>query len=315
MKRRKFIASAALGSLAIGLTSSGKNPSLPETPVPKRTLGKTGDQLSVIGFGGIMLNDNSQEFANNLVSKAFDKGINYFDIAPSYGNAIGKLGPALKPYLNKCSLACKTTERSSQGAEKELNESLAAMKTDYFDLYQLHALSSIDEVEKAFAPGGAMEVFLKAKEQGKIRFIGFSAHSEDAALTAMKKYNFDTILFPLNFNCWHHGHFGPQAFEMAKSKGMGILALKAMALTLLKPGEPKLYKNVWYRPLVDKEMADLALRYTLSMEVTSAIPPGEEEFFWQAVKTVQNMKPVTNDEIERLMTFVPDNPPLFSNIS
>jgi predicted aldo/keto reductase-like oxidoreductase len=312
MKRRRFLENAALGGLALGLSSFGKNSDTSGAAIPKRKLGKTGEQLSVIGFGGIMLNDNSQEYANEMVTKAFKAGINYFDVAPSYGNALGKLGPALKSYRQDCFLACKTMERSAQGAEKELNESLAALYTDHFDLYQLHALSSVDEVEKAFAPGGAMEVFVKAREKGKIRFLGFSAHSEDAALLAMKKFDFDTILYPINFNCWMNGHFGPKAFEEAKSRGMGILALKAMAMTLLKPGETKPYKNVWYRPVQDEEMAKLALRYTLSKEVTAAIPPGDAEFFWKAIEVVKDLQPVTQADIERLSALVSDKPPLFS---
>lgn len=312
MKRRKFIENAALGSLALGLSSFESSADRTHSSVPKRKLGKTGEQLSILGFGGIILNDNSQEYANELVAKVFDSGINYFDIAPSYGNALPKLGPALKSYRKDCFLACKTMERSAGGAEKELNDSLKSLYTDHFDLYQLHALSSVDEVEKAFAPGGAMEIFVKAREQGKIRFLGFSAHNEDAALLAMSKFDFDTILYPLNFNCWINGDFGPQAFETAKSKGMGILALKAMAMTHIKEGETKPYKNVWYKPVEDDEMAGLALRYTLSKEVTAAIPPGDAKFFWKAMEIIRDLKPITQSEIQKLNAFVAGNPPIFT---
>jgi len=312
MKRRKFLENAALGSLALGLTSFEKDRNKTHTEFPKRKLGKTGESLSIIGFGGIILNDNPQEYANEIVAKAFNSGINYFDIAPSYGNALPKLGPALKSYRKDCFLACKTMERTAQGAEKELNESLQALQTDHFDLYQLHALSSTDEVEKAFAPGGAMEVFNKAREKGKVRFLGFSAHDEEAALLAMSKFDFDTILYPINFNCWMNGDFGPRAFETAKSKGMGILALKAMAMTHIKAGETKPYKNVWYRPVEDDDMAGLALRYTLSKEVTAAIPPGDAQFFWKALEIVRDLKPITQSEIDRLNAFATGNPPLFT---
>ena len=313
MKRRKFIENAALGSMALGLSSfKGFKPVL-NNPVPKRTLGKTGEKLSIIGFGGIMLNDNPQEYANELVAKAFDAGINYFDIAPSYGNAQHKLGPALRSYRDKCFLACKTLERDVAGAEKQLHESLTIFGTDHFDLYQLHALSSIEEVEKVFGPNGAMELFLKARQQGKIRHIGFSAHSVDAALLAMSKFDFDSILFPLNFNCWNNGDFGPQVYDIAKSKGMGILALKAMALTLLKEGETKPYKNVWYKPVQDDKLTRLALRYTLSKEVTAAIPPGDAEFFWKAVEVAGSFKPITQAETELLTSLASGNPPLFKH--
>jgi len=199
------------------------------------------------------------------------------------------------------------------GAEKQLNESLSIFNTDHFDLYQLHALSSVDEVEKVFAPGGAMEVFVKARQQGKVKYLGFSAHSVDAAMLAMQKFNFDTILFPINFNCWQQGDFGPQVYDMARSKGMGILALKAMALTLLKEGEAKLYKNVWYRPVQDDQLVKLALRYTLSKEITAAVPPGDAEFFWKAIEVASDFKPITTAEIDLLDNLVSGNPPLFTH--
>ena len=313
MKRREFIQDAALGSLALGLTSFGANQAADEPAIPKRTLGKTGEKLSVIGFGGILLNNNPQEFANDIVAKAFDAGINYFDVAPSYGNAQERMGPAFKPYRDKCFLACKTTERSAAGAEKELHESLNLLQTDHFDLYQLHAITRLDDVETAFGPGGAMEVFVKAKQQGKVKYLGFSAHSVEAALLAMSKFDFDTILFPINFKCWKSGDFGPQVYEMAKSKGMGILALKAMAYTNLKDGEAKPYKNVWYRPVEDDVLLKLAMRYTLSKEVTAASPPGDAGFFWKAVDIARNFQPITATETELLDQLALKNPPLFKH--
>ncbi len=312
MKRRTFVRNSALGSLALGLPLDViSNPEALE--IPRRLLGKTGEKLSIIGFGGIMLNDNTQESANEFVAKAYDAGINYFDISPEYGNAQEKLGLALRSYRGNCFLACKTQKRDAAEAEKQLNESLKAFNTDHFDLYQLHALSSTDEVEKAFAPGGAMEVFVRAREQGKVRFLGFSAHDVDAALLAMKKFDFDSILFPINFNCWKNGDFGPQVYDIARSKGMGILALKAMALTTLGEGEKKLYKNVWYRPVQDDELTRLALRYTLSKELTAAIPPGDAGFFWKAVDVAHNFKPISAPENEALTKLATGEPPLFSH--
>src|SRR5512145_793298 len=101
MKRRTFVRNSALGSLALGLSFEGISNSVPSA-LPRRLLGKTGEKLSIIGFGGIMLNDNTQEFANEFVAGAYDAGINYFDISPEYGNAQEKLGLALRSYRNKC---------------------------------------------------------------------------------------------------------------------------------------------------------------------------------------------------------------------
>ena len=313
MKRRLFLRNSALGTLALtipAIRSFGNNFS-PDYNLPRRVLGKTGEKLSVIGFGGIMLNDNPQDFANELVAKSYELGVNYYDIAPGYGNAQERLGPALKPYRKSCFLACKTQKRNAAEAQIELEDSLRKLETDHFDLYQLHALSSVNEVEQVFAPGGAMEVFVKAKKEGKVKHLGFSAHSVDAALLAMKNFDFDSILFPINFACWNTGNFGPQVFAEAQKRGMGILALKAMALTRLEQGEQKLYKNVWYRPVTDEEVMKMALKYTLSKNITAAVPPGQNTLFLKALEFMNGYQPITDTETQKLLTLAETTKPVF----
>lgn len=313
MKRRAFIRNTAVGSLAVTLPAmnSFAEIKLFENSIPRRKLGRADDKLSILGFGGIMLNKNSQEFANENISKAFDSGINYFDVAPGYGDAQDRMGPALKPYRDKCFLACKTTKRDKQGSEDELNQSLQKLQTDHFDLYQLHALTTVDEVNRAFAPDGAMETFLKARQEGKVRLLGFSAHSEEAALRALELFDFDTILFPLNFVCWHTGNFGPRVYEKAKSRNMGILALKSMALTTLKKGEAKVFPNCWYRPVMDDDTLHMAFRYTLSLDITAAVSPGEAKLFWKGVDIARSYTPITDGEREKLLALAKETEPVF----
>ncbi len=313
MKRRIFIRNSALGAMALtipAIRSFGNNFSS-NYQIPKRVLGKTGEKLSVIGFGGIMLNDNTQDFANEIVAKAYELGVNYYDVAPNYGNAQEKLGPALKPYRKNCFLACKTHERTAEGAQKNLDDSLTKLETDHFDLYQLHALSSVGDVEKVFAKGGAMETVVKAKKDGKIKHVGFSAHSVDAALLAMKSYDFDSILFPINFVCWNAGNFGPQVFAEAEKRGMGILALKAMALTPLEQGEAKYDKNVWYRPIQDEQIMKMALKYTLSKNITAAVPPGKNTLFLKALEFMNEYQPISEKETTELLTLAKATKPIF----
>lgn len=312
MERRIFLRNTGIGGLALTLPSF-VNPEkkLSDKPVPRRKLGRMDDHLSILGFGGIMLNNNPQEFANENISKAFDHGINYYDVAPSYGNAQERMGPALKPYRDRSFLACKTTKRDKAGAEGELNNSLEKLMTDHFDLYQLHALTTVEEVDRAFAKDGAMEAVLQAKRDGKIRHIGFSAHSVGAALHAMELFDFDTILFPFNFVCWNTGNFGPQVFEKAKERNMGILALKSMALTKLKKGEDKVFPNCWYRPVMDEETLKMAFRYTLSLDITAAVSPGAAELFWKGVEIARNFTPLKNKEREKLLALAKDTEPVF----
>ena len=252
MERRDFIKQAAIATAAVAsrrqMTASAVTPS---KPIARRTLGKTGEQLSIIGFGGIVVMDEETGAASNIVAEAVDRGVNYFDVAPSYGNAQERLGPALAPYRNKCFLACKTEGRMKDDSRAQLEESLRLLKTDHLDLYQFHALTKMSDLDKVLGPGGAMETMEAAKKEGKIRYIGFSVHSVETALAAMDRYNFDTVLFPVNWVLFSQANFGPQILKRAQEKKMGILALKGMAKTVWtaeqKPHHPQ-PKRSWPCP-------------------------------------------------------------------
>ena len=142
----------------------------------KRILGSTGKMLSVIGFGGIIVMDETRKDAATYVARAVDRGINYFDVATQYGNAQEILGPALKPYRKDVFLACKTLDRTKKGSKKELYNSLKKLRTSYFDLYQFHGVKTSDEVTQILGPDGALETFIEAKDKGLIRYLGFTAH-------------------------------------------------------------------------------------------------------------------------------------------
>ena len=293
-------------------TSSGEAAKL--APIAQRPLGKTGERLSIIGMGGIVIMNVRQSRANNLVAEAFERGINYFDVAPFYGDAQQRLGPALEPYRKRSFLACKTDERTKRGAQEELEESLRLLRTDHFDLYQFHYLTTLDDVETVFGLDGAMETFQAAKQAGKVRFLGFSAHSVEAALAAMDRYEFDTILFPINFVLFSQANFGPQVLEKAQQKGMGILALKAMAKTTW----PKTMKEsqrpnpkCWYRPAALPEEASFGLRWTLSKPITAAVPPGDEKYFRLAMDVAQSFTPIKPEEEKSLMARAAGVEPIF----
>ena len=278
MDRRGFIKTAVAAGLAAGMAPAAAAAPM---PLPRRPLGRTGENLSVIGFGGIVVMGKEQRHADRSVARAVEEyGINYFDVAPSYGDAEERLGPALEPYRKRCFLACKTTEDTAGGAGRELHDSLRRMRTDYFDLYQLHALKSLEEVETIFGPKGAMETFLKAREEGKIRFLGFSAHSAEAAISAMERFDFDTILFPVNYAMWTRGNFGPEVIARAREKGMGILSLKTLCRGKWPEGVERTHPPCWYQPVTDPGEMDLALSFAFSRGATAVLPPGNEELFW-----------------------------------
>jgi len=304
MKRRTFLRQAAFTAATVASASQMHAAKTPGNPIPRRTLGKTGEKLSIIGFGGIVVMDESPGASANIVAEAVDRGINYFDIAPSYGNAQERLGPALAPYRKNVFLACKTEGRTKDDSRKQLEESLRLLKTDHVDLYQFHALTKMKELDQVLGPGGAMETMEAAKKEGKIRYIGFSVHSQETALAALDRYNFDTILFPVNWVLFTQADFGPKILKKAQEKQMGILALKAMAKTVWPADQKQNHPEpkCWYQPAGYPDEASLGLRWTLSHPITAAIPPGDEKFFRLAMDVAQNFKPLEAHEEQALLS-------------
>jgi len=315
MRRRDFIKASALAAPMLSIFPADLTSITREAAagkIEKRSLGRTGEMLSIIGFGGIVVMNATPEESSAAVKLAIDSGINYFDVAPSYGDAEIKLGPALEPYRKDVFLACKTGKRTKAEAREELEKSLKNLRTDHFDLYQHHAVTSLEDVNKILGPGGAMETFLEARKEGKIRYIGFSAHSVEAAMALMAGFDFDTILFPFNYATWNAGNFGPQVMARAQEKKMGILALKAMAKgPWLEGADRTKYPKCWYEPLISEEDIKMGLRFTLSHPVTAAVPPGDAELFKIALNLRNEIKPLTKAEIADIKTKAAAGVPLF----
>ena len=318
MRRRDFLKSTLAAGVAANLgvfpPSSSAPATTPGSTLPRRPY-KDGVELSILGCGGIVVMGNSHEGAAKLVAEAVDAGVNYFDVAPSYGDGEAEvtLGTALEPFREKVFLACKTLRRDAGGAEEELHRSLDRLHTDRFDLYQFHAVTSRDDVEAIFAPAGALEAFLDARRKGLIRFIGFSAHSETAALAMMERFPFDSLLFPVNVVCYHRGNFGPRVLAEAKRRNVARLALKALAHTPWPPDADRPYPKCWYKPVDDPEAARSTLRFTLSEDVTAAIPPGDERLFRLALRLAKEFTPLTPEERELVLASTEGLEPLFTS--
>lgn len=313
MERREFLKQAAITAATVASATQAHASKTPSQPIAHRALGKTGEHLSIIAFGGIVVMNETPGESTNIVAEAVDRGINYFDVAPSYGNAQERLGPALAPYRKNVFLACKTEGRTKDESRKQLEESLRLLQTDHVDLYQFHALTKMTELDKVLGPGGAMETMEAAKKEGKIRYIGFSVHSAETAVAAMERYPFDTILFPLNFVLYAQAGFGPQILKKAQEKQMGILALKSMAKTVWAPDQKKNHPEpkCWYQPAAYPQEASLGLRWTLGHPITAAIPPGDERYFRLAMDVAQNYKPIDSGEEQALLKGAQGVEPIF----
>jgi len=312
MKRRSFLktVSGAVGGATLGVPatlvgepSASKTGEEKAAGLPRRALGRTGMSVSIVGFPGLALVHDDQERCTAAIHDAFRRGVNYFDVAPAYGkgDAEIKMGIGLQGIdRGSIVLACKTRMRDKQGAREELERSLERLKTPHFDLYQLHALRRPEEVRQALGPGGAIETFLEAKEEGKVRHLGFSAHTTKAALTAMEHFRFDTVMFPINFVEFFTLGFGKPILELAQEQGAAVLAIKPMCRGAWPEGVEKT-RRWWYRPVEDDKEIDLALRFTLSQSpVAAGLPPAFLDLADKAIEAAHLFRPVTEAETGRL---------------
>ncbi|MCX8037311.1 MAG: aldo/keto reductase [Candidatus Sumerlaeia bacterium] len=307
MRRRDFFKAAAAAAAFPHLVPASETApaikaasSSNAAQLQKRPYGKTGLELSIIGFSGLMLNRMEQADCNRIVAEAFERGVNYYDVAPAYGSAEVKLGPALEPYRKKIILGCKTKARTREEAEAEFKRSLERLKTDYFDIYQFHHLVSIErDVDRIFGAGGAMEFFQTMKKEGRIRFIGFSAHTVESAMAALDRYQFDHVMFPFNFASMLKAGFGTQVMEKALKKGVCCLAIKPgvrgkWPSEEVRKASPN--SRNWYQPLETREEAEWGYRFTLSRPVTVAMPPADATLFRMALDIGNGFRPLVGDE-------------------
>ena len=272
-------------------------------------LGKTELEVSRIVFGGIVCMDELQSDADRYVSYAVDAGVNYFDIAPSYGNSEEKFGPAFKPYRKNCILGCKTTERTAKGARAELEKSLKTLRTDYFDIYQIHGLIKGEEARQIFAEDGALKTFLEAKKEGLIRHIGLTAHSEEIAIEALSKFDFETVMFPINWALHLGNVLGMRLPEECNERNIGLIAIKALAHRKWRNGEREAsFPKSWCKTIYnDDRLGICAMKYALSRGADALVPPGNFEQFDFMVKHFSEClaNPLNEEDIDYLKASMP----------
>jgi aryl-alcohol dehydrogenase-like predicted oxidoreductase len=199
--------------------------------IPKRTLGKTGVEVTCIGLGGegVLRTFGREQEARELIAKALDLGINYLESARAYSGSEAYYGQALGERRKEVFLASKAHERSAQGAWAQLHETLANMRTDWLDLWQVHDVRTQQDLETIFGPGGAIEAFDRAKREGKVRFIGVTGHENPGVLLqAFDLYDFDTVLMPVNPAEATWASFPETVLPEAEARGMGIVGMKVL---------------------------------------------------------------------------------------
>lgn len=231
MKRRSFFGSAVAGlSIAAGSARASR---LKAGDVPKRTFGKTGEKLTLVGQAGGRFPLCTFDQAKAITRRSYELGLNYFDNAHSYWNGRSEVvyGEALEDVRKEVFLTTKSVKRTRKEAEEELHKSLKRLKTDYLDLWQIHSVKSDEDLKAIFAPGGAIEAFEAAKKAGKCRYIGFTGHHDpEAHLEMLRLYkDFDTILMPLNPADPSYLSFEQKVLPEAQKQNLGIQGMKSTA--------------------------------------------------------------------------------------
>lgn len=197
--------------------------------IPKRQLGKTGVQVTILGLGGegVLRTYGYDREAYALINRALDLGINYFESARAYSGSESYYGKALKERRQEIFLTSKSHARDKKGAREHLQETLRTMKTDHLDLWQVHDVRTQQDIGEIFGPDGALEAFRKAREKGQTRFIGVTGHHDPHILQqCIRLFDFDTVLLPVNPAEPSYRSFLEQVIPLAQDKGMGIVGMK-----------------------------------------------------------------------------------------
>jgi aryl-alcohol dehydrogenase-like predicted oxidoreductase len=268
----------------------------------RRRLGRTGHESSVAILGAAAFWDSTEDVVAGAFAMAVAAGVNHLDIAPQYGMAEDLAGNVLPEYRERLFVGCKTLERTASAARAQLERSLGKLRTDRFDLYQLHAVTTDDELAAALAPGGAAEALVRAREEGLVGAIGITGHFEHAPrlfLQALQQVDLDTVMLPVNPTMLALPAYRADweaLLAVVAERDLGVMAIKAVARAPWRDREHT--ATTWYEPQQEPDRIREAVRFTLSLPVTGFATPGDVRLLPAALTAAERFSPIGADEIE-----------------
>jgi aryl-alcohol dehydrogenase-like predicted oxidoreductase len=280
-----------------------------------RRFGRSGHLSTIAIFGAAAFWEISQPDADRVMEQVIEVGINHIDVAPSYGQAEERIGPWMPRERQRFFLGCKTTERSRAGAWNEMQQSLKRLQTESFDLYQLHAVNTFEELDAVTMKGGALEAAVEARSAGLTRFIGITGHGADAPaiyLEALRRFDFDSVLFPLNFVQMSIPEYRKNAEELiatCRQKDVGTMVIKS--ITKGPWGDKQKTATTWYEPFDQLNEIQRAVNFALSYDVTGLCTAGDTHILPLLLKACENFKPLNLNERGLMMEAGRDFEPLF----
>ncbi|MCC5637478.1 aldo/keto reductase [Nostoc sp. CHAB 5844] len=263
-----------------------------------RRLGRTGEKVSVIGLGGHHIGrPKDEEEGLRLIRAAIDRGINFMDNSWDYHNGGSeiRMGKALRDgYRQKVFLMTKIDGRTKEAAAKQIDDSLKRLQSDRIDLLQHHEIIRMEDPDRIFAPGGAMEAVLAAQKAGKIRYIGFTGHKDPLVhlrmldVAAQNNFRFDTVQMPLNVMDAHFRSFERQVLPRLVKDGIGVLGMKSM-------GDQKILKSNTVKPIE-------CLHYAMNLPTSTVITGIESmKILDQALEAVRTFEPLNQKQVQELL--------------
>lgn len=299
MGRREFVKGAIYSAAAAAIANRGAAEAPPPSgapgAVPRKPFGKTGLQVSALGLGGFHLGSaKDQKEVNEIVARAIDAGVNFFDNAWEYhdGESERRLGAALQGRRDQVILMTKvcTHGRDKKVGLRMLEDSLRRLKTDHLDVWQIHEVVYYTDPQMIFAPDGVAEALTEAKQQGKVRFVGFTGHKDPAIHLEMlsRDYPFDTVQMPLNCFDATFRSFEQQVLPKALERGMAVLGMKSLG------GSGEMVTSGVITP-------EEGLRYAMSLPVATTISGIESlNVLEQNLAIARNFTPMTPEEMQAL---------------
>lgn len=264
-----------------------------------RRLGRTGHRSSVVTFGGAAIGRVDQATADRAIAAALAAGVNHVDVAPTYGDAELRLQPWIVRNRDRIFLGGKTREREREAAKAQLRRSLERLGTDRFDLYQLHSVGKLADLDACTAAGGALEALVEARAEGLVRWLGITGHTHDAPRThleALRRFDFDTVMFPINFVLWADPAYRRDAealLEACRTRDVGVHVIKAVAKDPW--GDRPKTHNTWYEPFTDPAAIDAAVAFVLSRPVTTLCSVGDVDVLPIVLDAAARARPLDRD--------------------
>ncbi len=307
--RRDFMKVSGVGTagLVFGESANAQNPAdivSPDTvapPMPERPLGRTGHNVRLFSLGGqaTIEQPNTDAESDAIINRAIDLGVNYIDTAAAYGRGISQvyIGRVMATRRNEVFLATKTHRRSYDESMQLLEQSLESLQTDHLDLWQLHNLSRVEQLDQIFADDGAIHALDEARGDGTVRFLGFTGHNNpEVLLECMRRFDFDTVLMALNPADKYHRPFMDELLPEANRRRMGVIAMKIPA------------RGRIFRPGGLTSMAE-SLTWTMSQPVSTVIVGCDDvEQLEENISIAANFQPLNSAQMAAIEAKVADYP-------